>query len=100
MDAIELLGSQNSTENDQSEDNIAMAQNCESRASLQLYLGQFSCSDDALESFRVGVKELERAVGILEQLCETGTIQNAMDAEGSGVEMSLVDLKRFLVETR
>ena len=100
MDAIELLGSQNSTEKDQSEDNIATAQNCESRASLQLFLGQFPCSDEALESFHVGVKELERAVGILEWLCETETIQNAMDVEGGGVEMSSGDLKQFLIETQ
>ena len=109
LDAIELLGGggvdskmimATTGEEECNNNNVTAAQNCESRAGLQLYLGQLSSGMEALESFRVGVSELEQAIGVLERVCSAADCGGGdMDMEGSG-EMDSVNLKRYLVETR
>ena len=99
LNAIELLGpSATSTRTSNSNintDNIQTAQNCESRANLHLYLGQLSMGIEALDSLKVGVTELEFAVGILERIC---CAKN--EERDDGVDMEDVNVKLFLVETR
>ena len=99
LNAIELLGpSATSTRTSNSNinaDNIQTAQNCESRANLHLYLGQLSMGIEALDSLKVGVTELEFAVGILERICCAKNEERDDD-----VDMEDVNVKLFLVETR
>ena len=99
LNAIELLGpSATSTRTSNSNintDNIQTAQNCESRANLHLYLGQLSMGIEALDSLKVGVTELEFAVGILERICCA-----KIEERDDDVDMEDVNVKLFLVETR
>lgn len=100
LDAIELLSTETNTmAMEEGECNLGVAQSCESRAQLHLYLGQLSQCTEALASFKLGVTELERAVSVLERLCAAGDGMSDMDMEGSE-EMSMADMKRLLVETR
>mmetsp|Transcript_18227 Transcript_18227/g.38249 ORF Transcript_18227/g.38249 Transcript_18227/m.38249 type:complete len:469 (+) Transcript_18227:90-1496(+) len=101
LDAIELLGPGNDkmAENEVGESEIHIAQNSESRAGLHLYLGQLSSGAEALESFRMGVSELERAVGVLERINASDDKMNGMEMEGCE-EMGPDNMKRLLVETR
>lgn len=110
LDAIELLGPTSTTTADaedgkmmaieEGECYVGVAQSSESRASLHLYLGQLSSGTEALESFSVGVSELERAVTILEHICaSSGDGTNDIDMEDGG-DMSVGNLKQSLVETR
>ena len=112
LNAIELLGPAptNSTssatrdgnkkmeiEEGGEECNIRTAQSSESRAGLHLYLGQLSSGTEALDSFRVGVSELECAVCLLERICNAGDgIDDDTDMEGC----EDLNAKQFLVETR
>jgi hypothetical protein len=127
LDAIELLGPINTaTKNDDDDDdddddgdnnnnnmaldeedcNLTYAQSCERIAGLHLYLGQLSSGLDALTSFRVGVKELERAIGILERITTTvavaaGTASNNVYVTDERDELgSLDNIRQFLIETR
>ena len=97
LNAIELLGpsATSTTSNGNINTDIQTAQNCESRANLHLYLGQLSMGIEALDSLKVGVTELEFAVGILERICCAKT-----EEEDDDVDMDDVNSKRFLAETR
>ena len=97
LNAIELLGpsATSTTSNGNINTDIQTAQNCESRANLHLYLGQLSMGIEALDSLKVGVTELEFAVGILERICCA-----KIEEEDDDVDMDDVNSKRFLAETR
>ena len=115
LDAIELLGPTNTaTEEDDDDNNSSMAldeedcnltyaQSCERIAGLHLYLGQLSSGMDALTSFRVGVSELERAIGILERIttaaAAAGTASNNVPVTDEHDELGSLD-RQFLAETR
>jgi len=73
-------------------DQIARAQWKEARASLYLYLGQLSGSNDALEAFTRAITDLKDCVGLLEE-----GVKNCVTMDHDSSEDSLeVDL----VETR
>jgi hypothetical protein len=98
LNAIELLGpsaTSTRTSNSNINTDIRTAQNCESRANLHLYLGQLSMGIEALDSLKVGVTELEFAVGILERICCA-----KIEERDDDVDMEDVNVKLFLVETR
>lgn len=98
LNAIELLGpsaTSTRTSNSNINTDIQTAQNCESRANLHLYLGQLSMGIEALDSLKVGVTELEFAVGILERICCA-----KIEERDDDVDMEDVNVKLFLVETR
>lgn len=99
LDAIEMMGpSQANGEESRGGHYLSIAQNCEKRAGLHLYLGQLSSGTEALNSFRVGVCELERAVGILEGNCAAAA---TMDLESCEEKMTEPDkLQQYLIEMR
>lgn len=103
LDAIEVLGNQQEVtdmlQNSNKEFNILTAQNCESKASLYLYLGQLSAGTEALTALRVGVSELQRSVSTIDRLIASKDDgeANQMDVDG---ELNTMNLKRFLVETK
>lgn len=93
LDAIELMGPI-ATSNEESQGNIInIAQNCEKRAGLHLYMGQLSSGMEALNCFRVGVSELERAVSVLEGKCAAVDLVHCDETDP-------VNLQQYLIETR
>lgn len=118
LDAIELLGPTNAATNyddddddnnimalDEEDCNLTYAQSCERIAGLHLYLGQLSSGLDALTSFRLGVNELERAIGVLERstaiAAAAGTASNNVHLTDDCDELGSFDnIRQFLVETR
>ena len=105
LDAIELMGHSPTSEEMSDEqtdlDNVvslSAAQRCEHIASLYLYLGQLSSGCEALVSFETGVKQLKKAVTILDRRCKSvGQTTDGMDVDE---EMSFDELSRYLEETR
>jgi hypothetical protein len=61
LEAVSLLNGEGPTEN-----GMARAQWREARASLHLYLGQLSSSNDALEAFTRAIHDLKDCVGLLQ----------------------------------
>lgn len=98
MEAIDLLGP--SSELSEGETSIRVAQSCESKAGLRLYLGQLSHGNDALQTIRKGVTELENAVKILEHHSNSDSLNDAVmegsDSENANYGKALFETRRQL----
>ena len=97
LEAIDLLGP--SSELSEGETSILVAQSCESKAGLRLYLGQLSHGNDALQIIRKGVTELQNAVKILEHHCNNSDSLDG-DAVMGGSDSENANYKKALFETR
>ncbi len=100
LDAIELMGPTPTTNEDSEGNIISIAQNCEKRAGMHLYLGQLCTGEEALTYFRVGVSELERAVSVLEGKSVPNATAAAVVDLVQCKDTDLVNLQRYLIETR
>ncbi len=71
LEAIDILNSTRCDESmdiaDTNQSNISNAQFYEARAILHLYLGQLNTAEEALDSYKRGICDLEKCIQILEQ---------------------------------
>ena len=96
MEAIDLLGP--SSELNEGETSIHVAQSCESKAGLRLYLGQLSHGDEALQTIRKGVTELQNTVKILEHHSniDSDAVMGGSDSDHANYEKALFETRRQL----